>query len=350
MAKYRVGFIGCGDAQKERGAGGYAMAWSHARAYATLPERCEMVACADIVEDNAKAFAEEFGTGAVFSDYKQMLAEANLDLVSICTWPHLHAEMVIAAAEAGVNVHCEKPVADRWDAARQMVRVCTERGVQLTFSHQRRFSTPFVMAKQLLDDGQIGELVRLEGGFPWFYDMGTHCVDLMHMFNNETPVAWVIGQVDCREPNELFGVPAENQFLASWAYENGVTALVSNNPGTPVFGAMTTLVGTAGVIDVGVGDEAPLRIRRHGQSDWELIDTGGENCHSDACFPRAATEIFDCLDSGTESCLSGNKALAALEIIFACFESSRRRGRVDLPLEVDDHPLVSMIQAGQLAT
>ena len=56
-------------------------------------------------------------------DYHEMLARENLDIVSICTWPHLHAPMVIAAAEAGVRaIHCEKPMAPTWGEARRMVR------------------------------------------------------------------------------------------------------------------------------------------------------------------------------------------------------------------------------------
>src|SRR5690606_18658129 len=110
----------------------------------------KIVALADISYNNALAFQEEHGGDRIYTDYHQMLAEEQPDIVSICTWPHLHAEMVIAAAEAGVKaIHCEKPMAPTYGEAVRMVEVCEQRGVQLTFNHQRRFGPPFRKAKEL---------------------------------------------------------------------------------------------------------------------------------------------------------------------------------------------------------
>src|SRR5437016_4156456 len=115
--QFRVGIIGTGRKKERPDASGYAMAYSHAAAYQKLPEACRLVACADIVRENAEAFAATFSIPAqgIFTDYKAMLAGADLDIVSICTWPHLHAPMVVDCAAAGVKaIHCEKPMADSW--------------------------------------------------------------------------------------------------------------------------------------------------------------------------------------------------------------------------------------------
>jgi predicted dehydrogenase len=113
---FRVAIIGCGA----RGAArtGAARAHAHWRAYAATG-RCRLVALADIVPDNMTAFTEEYGDPAAppahFTDYREMLAQAHPDIVSICTWPALHAPMVVAAAQAGVRaIHCEKPMAPTW--------------------------------------------------------------------------------------------------------------------------------------------------------------------------------------------------------------------------------------------
>src|SRR3989304_9828579 len=99
MGKLRVGFIGTGKRKERRDALGYAMAYDHGAAYAE-DDRCEMVACADIVEDNAKAFADHFGIPRTYTDYNEMLAKETPDVVSICAWMHLHAPMVIDACKA----------------------------------------------------------------------------------------------------------------------------------------------------------------------------------------------------------------------------------------------------------
>ena len=111
MAQFRVGIIGCGRPWKSEGASGFGMAHFHAHGY-TASADATIVALADINLDNARAFQAMHGGERIYTDYQQMLAREQLDIVSICTWPHHHAPMVIAAAEAGVKaIHCEKPMA-----------------------------------------------------------------------------------------------------------------------------------------------------------------------------------------------------------------------------------------------
>ena len=78
------------------------------------------------------------------------------------------------------------------------------------------------------------------------------------------------------------------------------------------------------------------------------MDTKGESIHGPGFIDRAIADIIDALATGRESQLCARRALIATEIIFACWESSRRRGRVDLPLDVDDNALNAMIEAGQI--
>ena len=180
MSKLRVGVIGCGDHDKDRGPDGFAMAWCHGEGYEKLTDQVEIVACADIVDKNARAFADRFGATDVYEDYNTMLSDADLDMVSVCTWMHLHAEMVISAAEADLKaIHCEKPMAATWGDAKRMAAVCEEYGVQLTFNHQRRFGAPVVIAKQLLEKGEIGELQMLQYSGGNMYDTGTHFIDML---------------------------------------------------------------------------------------------------------------------------------------------------------------------------
>ena len=187
----------------------------------------DLVVVCDIEEEKGQEFARRYGDLRFYGDYRQMLAEGDIQVVSICTPSGLHSEMTVAAAEAGVKaVHCEKPMSTTWGDSRRMVQVCKAEGVQLTIDHQRRFGEPFRKAKELLDEGVIGDLVRLEGSCSNLYDWGTHWFDMMFMYNGDCAAKWVMAQIDCREGRAVFGVELESQGLSEILWENGVRGVL----------------------------------------------------------------------------------------------------------------------------
>jgi UDP-N-acetylglucosamine 3-dehydrogenase len=134
-----------------------------------------------------------------------------------------------------------------------------------------------------------------------------------------------------------------------WRYRNGVFGMIATGQGMAMIGADNRLLGSEGVIEVGVKNRGPLlRIQRRGSAEWEEIDTNGENLHGPGFINRSIASAVEALEAGREPELSGRHALNATEIIFAIYESSRRRARVDLPLRIDDNPLVSMVRSGDL--
>ncbi len=313
----------------------------HAEGYKSAPN-AEIVALADINLDNARAFQAQHGGEHLYSDYHDMLAQEKLDVVSICTWPHLHAEMVVAAAEAGVKaIHSEKPLAPTFGEARRMVEICAARGVQLTFNHQRRFGAAFRAAREFLRAGAIGELQRIEGTCPNLFDWGTHWFDMMFFYNNETPAEWVLGQIDVRDGATIFGVRHEGQGISYVRFQNGVMGLLITGHGTDRV-LTNRLIGTQGTIEVSTSRETPLRIWGKGHSEWQKpdIDVGISDLD---LVQQGVHDLLDALESGREPELAGRRALQATELIFATYESSRRRGRVDLPLTIDDSPLLAML-------
>ena len=358
MEKFKVGFIGTGK-KGSPSSTGYAMAYQHAAGYAKL-DNCEMVACADIARENAEAFAEVNSLPRIYLNHREMLEAEDLDIVSICLWPHLHKQMTVDSAQAGVKaIHCEKPMAYTWGDSRLMAQECERHGVQLTFNHQRRFGRPFRTARELLKAGDIGELVRLEGSCGDIYDGGTHFVDMFGFYNDESPAAWVIAQIDCRNERRAFGALMETQGIFYWQYQNGIYALMATGHGSEGIGVLNRLVGTEGVIEVGVPNDAVLRVKRRTSekdgsqksvnlASWENIDCGNETLHGPGYIDRAIADLVDALETGREPELSARKALNATEIIFAGYESSRRRARVDLPLTISDNPLVDMFERGKL--
>lgn len=356
MGKLRVGIIGCGRPGRTKGATGSGTAHVHAQGYVASPD-CELVAAADIKEENLEAFCDEYGIAGRYLGHQEMLDQVGLDMVSVCVWPHLHPTMVIAAAQAGVRaIHCEKPVALTWGDAKRMAAVCDERGVQLTFNHQRRYGKPFRKAKELADSGVIGELVRLESFTSNLYDWGTHWFDMQFYFNEDVPAEWVIGQIDARGGHKIFGAQVEGQGLCLIRYHNGVYGLMVTGKAfmdpdlqTREERCSNRLIGTEGAIEVGVEGGPQLRIRNlESGGAWQEIDVGEPESWADV-VGAAIQGTVDALKGGYEPLLSARKALQATELIFATYESSRRRGRIDLPLEIEDSPLLSMLESGEIS-
>lgn len=336
MTPYKVGIIGCG----QRGR-------AHAEGYQAA--QVAIAACADPVEAARASFAADFAVAAPYEDYRAMLAREALDVVSVCTWTGLHREMVEAAVMAGVRaIHCEKPIASTWGDAKALCRACAERGVLLTFCHQRRFGAAFVKAKQLLDEGAIGALQRLEGTCANLFDWGTHWFDMFFFYNDEVPAEWVMGQIAVEAERAIFGVPLETSGLSWIRWQNGVEGLLGTGA-AQVQGPRNRLIGCEGIIEVGGAARAPLRLLRAGAA-WQdfveeeiagVVPPGGDTVLS-------VLDLLACLESGAEPRLSARKALQATELIFATYESSRRRGRVLLPLNAEDSALITMLKEGSI--
>lgn len=359
MAEHTAAVIGTGPDPRNPTVEGFAMGYRHAEGYRNH-ENCRLVACADIVAENATAFVDTFDldADAVFENYETMLATVEPDIVSVAVPPAIHEPVVIDCARSGVveAVHCEKPMALSWSAAQRMVNTCWRYDVQLTFNRQRRFARPFTEANRLLDEGTIGSLERVEIGWGDFFDTGAHTVDLAGMFNGDRPADWVIAQLDYREEDVRFGAHQENQMLAQWRYDNGVYGLLSTGAGVPMTDAALTLRGTEGIIRIDVTDGPVLEHEHDGER--EAVDVAGETIHGTAnddgrfgseLQDRSVASVVDGLETDDEPPISGRIGLNTTEILFGGYESVRRRGRVDLPVDIPDSPLEAMVNSGALS-
>ncbi|MDA0746196.1 MAG: Gfo/Idh/MocA family oxidoreductase [bacterium] len=334
MAMFRAGVIGCGGRGR-----------AHARGYRATVD-VKVVACADPDEAGRTEFSKQFDVKKTYSDYRKMLDEEDLDLVSVCTWTGMHRDMVMAAAGSGIRaIHSEKPMAPTWGASKELYRACVDNEVVITFCHQRRFEAPFVKAKALVDEGAIGKLIRVEGACPNLFDWGTHWFDMFFFYNNDQPAAWVMGQIDARKELGVFGVPLETSGLSWIRWQNGLEGLLATGD-TELQGPRNRLIGTDGIIELGERDQPAVRVLRPGEK-WEVPDLTDLKSPHDATV-LSILDLVDCLKTGCEPVLSGRKALQATELIFATYESSRRRARVDLPLDVEDSALLTMLEEGMI--
>ncbi|WP_135363043.1 Gfo/Idh/MocA family protein [Halosimplex halophilum] len=357
---YTVAVVGTGPDPENPTVEGFAMGYRHAESFGNNAD-CEVVACADIVPENAEAFGRTFDLPDehVFEDYEAMLAAVEPDIVTVAVPPAVHEDVVVDCARSGVvsAIHAEKPMAHTWGSARRMADACWRRDVQLTFNRQRRFGKPFREAKRLIDDGEIGELRRVETTWSDLYDTGAHTIDLTGMFAGEAEPEWVIAQIDYREEDVRFGMHQENQAWALWEYETGVQGVISGGKGSDFADAAHAIRGTDGEIRIDSDTGNMLEIRRAGDEEWEAIDVDGEDLHGanaegreygSEYIDRAAAEVVDALREGRESELGAKNGLKTAEIIFGAYESARKRGRVDFPLDAEDNAFEALVEAGEL--
>jgi predicted dehydrogenase len=343
-SRYRVAIIGAGRRGERRG-GAYGIAEAHAGGYVANGERCEIVAAADINEENLGFFCEDYRIPGRYADYREMLERERPDIVSVCTWPQLHAEMTIAAARAGAKgVLCEKPMALTLPDCDAMLAAGAESGTRLSIDHQRRLGEPFRVAKEIARGGDIGELLRVEMYVTGsnMYDWGTHWLDMMRFYLDEEPAEWVFAQVDAGGGKVNWGMRLEQHSVTHVQFRNGVRGYLEI--GVPIHGqAPNRLVGSDGFVELLPPDpenpERPtVRARVKGKGDW-LVPPSTETIHARINFARAVGDLIRAIDERHDSELSGRRARAVTELILAAFESALRRARVDLPLQVDGSPL-----------
>jgi UDP-N-acetylglucosamine 3-dehydrogenase len=347
IVPYKVALIGCGRPLRTVGATGFGMAHRHLAGY-RASGRAELVAVVDLHRANAEAFIAEHNPAArVYADAVAMMEAEEPDVVSVCLWPHLHAEVVCALAPFRPKlIFCEKPMDTHWEGALRMHAVCREHGVTLAINHQRRFNLPLLEARRLLADGAIGPLRQIEGAWHNLADTGSHVLDMMFYFNDDEPAEWVLGQVEMRGAKRFFGLLHAGQGITTFRFRNGVQATYHFGEGDAGVGCLLRLRGDSGTIEI-LFDEPWMRFRRDARAGWETVALG-ESIHDDKGIYRAIDHCLDCLESGEVSQFDSERALRATEVIFATHESARRRARVDLPLSPGPCALLEMIARGEL--
>lgn len=335
MKKYKVAIIGCG----ERGT-------LHAAAIAS-EKRCEVVALIDINYEAAEKVNSDNGFAAkIYTDYIEMLNIEKPDVVIIALWTPLHLQVFKDCAEKGVKVvFSEKPMSPTWGESLEMAKIANDTGCQLSFSHQRRFAPGNLNVKKLLNEGLIGTIERMDlYAFMNLLDCGTHTFDQAFSFINEVPAKWVLGAVDTTDTINWFDVRSEKLAVGAMMYENGITANIYI--GEP----LQKLVNGVRIY----GEKGFLEVDWEGQiqggavyndSNWKAPEVDKD--YVDTNLFRAFPHVIDCFETGKESELSYKKALKASEIIFAFYESVRKREIVNLPISgFTDNPFITMYENG----
>lgn len=341
---YRAGIIGCGAIGSfiEDDILGLPMRFwlpqGHAPTYHASP-RTSLVAGADPSPDRRAAFAERWGIGAahVYTNYQDMLANEDLDVVSIATPSGTHANVALHTIESGVRaILLEKPVAATLADARRVIDACNQAGIVLSINHTRRGDLAYRQAKRLIDKGAIGELQTLiahfRDGLMW---IGTHAFDMLNYLNGDKKVVSVVGRLDQPHGFDPGGT-------AWFTYQNGVSALIngSSRQGVPF---RIQAIGTSGEIVIGNHE---LELYRANSSE------GGKEFLRHP-FPLVVPamspmtllmhELLDALEGGPPPVSSGETGYSALEMIMGVhISASRDSVSIRFPIEDIDYFVESL--------
>lgn len=156
-----VGVIGPGGSK-----GGYRMGLNDARAAASKPG-VKVIAACDVDAQHLDEAAAEFGPDcAKYKDFRDLLARRDIDAVVIGTPDHWHSYICIAAMKAGKDVYCEKPLTLTIDEGKKLVKVWRETGAVFQTGSQQRSDGNFRLACELVRNGRIGRLTKVEAHLP----------------------------------------------------------------------------------------------------------------------------------------------------------------------------------------
>jgi len=241
---------------------GLRMGRAHCAAYSAI-DNVELRAVCDIDEERAREVASELGVPVATTSFGDILNDGSIRFVSVVTPDHFHAEVTVAALEAGKDVLCEKPMAPTADEVRQMVAAAESTGRALMIGQSYRFSAAYVAVKQAVERGEVGEvyfvasdywnnLMGIGGVGNWRNDPkirhpfvgGCHAADLTRWIAGE------VAEVSARANHKAFKEqPTEDFITASLLFESGAIgrAIVSSGCMRPF---LTTLEvhGTEGSI------------------------------------------------------------------------------------------------------
>ncbi|HET7560374.1 MAG TPA: Gfo/Idh/MocA family oxidoreductase, partial [Limnochordia bacterium] len=346
----RAAILGCGGIGRAH-AGGYRRAG--------IP----VVAAADVAPEGLAAFCDQNDIAGRFADYRELLEQVRPELVSVCTWPPIHEEMVIAAADCGARaIACEKPLTTSLGSAKRMLAACREHGVTLVVGHQRRYNPSWLAARDAIQQGRIGVLERIVitlGGD--LLTDGVHGLNLALFWAGDPEVEWVAGQIDRRGgARERLEPPAGHSRVSpyrGWRYghavESGSVSLTRLAGGVQVHmetGSLRsskvyfTLIAHGSEGFVSVDTAGSLRLyNAAGLTAAEYGDEGGGDPFRDEMVDLARVVQGEL----AEHPLDVRYHLPALSVVMAIYESSRRRAPVAFPFELDESPLEAMIAAGE---
>ncbi len=346
MKKVRVGIVGVG-----------AVAAPHAKGYLEIRNKAEIVATVARHESSAREKALEWGAEMWLTEYDKLLKMDNVDAVDICVPHHLHADMAIAAAEAGKDILLEKPIATTLRDADRIISASRKAGVKLMIAENVRFVPAHRLAKRLIDGGVIGrvfltrshqggsEIKRMMDPKSWkgtpdkcgggvLIDSGVHRLELFR---------WLLGEVDsvyawtAKQVVKLEGKCEDNALVLLRFKSGAIGQLDTSWSIISPWNENIDLYGTEGTMLVDFSWGRPLRLYskklRGVNESWHypMVEHSPTGWWVDS-IKREVKSFVDCILEDKEPEVKGEDGRATLEIALAAYESAKTGRIIKLPL------------------
>lgn len=341
MAVIKAGVIGCGSIAKYR----------HIPEYAA-EQQVELVAFCDVVKKRAQEVANLYG-GDVYTDYRELLRKAKLDVVSVCTSNKWHSSVSKEALQAGIHVLCEKPLATTVAEAGEMIKIARGNNKILMVGHNQRLMEAHIKAKEILSRGEIGRIYSfrtvfahggpedwsIEGKNGWFFrkedavvgalgDLGIHKIDLLRWLLDDEiiEVAAFTGILE-----KTFSEVEDNAVCLLKTAKGRLGTLAVSWSYRPGEDNSTLIFGERGVIKIGADPEYQViveltngQVSKYKMKEMTSNEEGGQT-------DSGIIKVFiDTVTGSTKLELSGEEGYRSLRVILAAVESAQNKTIVSL--------------------
>ncbi|MBE7026478.1 MAG: Gfo/Idh/MocA family oxidoreductase [Ruminococcaceae bacterium] len=319
----KIAVIGCGTIANKR----------HIPSY-LQNDKVEIKYFCDIILERAQKAVEDYGCGTAVADYKEVLADKEIEAISVCTPNHMHSVITIDALKAGKNVLCEKPAARTYAEALEMQKAQHETGKVLNIGVVNRFNAGIRQIKKLIDEGELGEVYQvyvsfrahrsipgLGGDFTNIavagggvtIDWGVHFFDIVMYCCGDPEVKTVSAEKFCKLGNPM----EEYVYTSMWAgpptfdgvcdVEEGVTGMIrTNGPVITFNGAWAQNIGEDEMFIDFIGTKGGIRL--HYTKDFVFYSTKNgmltkttfkmnEGMDMEAMFKNEINAFVDCIES-----------------------------------------------------
>jgi len=328
----------------------------HAFSLGAVPETAELVAVASPTPGHATGLAKKYNIPRVFTDHKKMLAEKDIELVTIAAPNYLHARMTIDIANAGKHVVCEKPLCMTLEEADIMLDTCRKKGVLLLYAEELFFTPKYVKAKEMADQGAFGRVYLVKQSekhfgphAAWFWDveksgggvfmdMGCHGIAFCHWFLGRPKIKNVYCQMGTYvhadktkgEDNSVCVIEFDNDAVGlvedSWARRGGMEDRIE------VYGE-----GGVTYADLHMGNALPTYSEYgYGYAVEKAPTTKGwtypvyEELWNYG-FPQEMRHFARCVRGKEEPQATGEDGRLVQEVLYAGYQSAGTGRKVELP-------------------
>ena len=314
MRTVNVGVIGVG-----------AMGENHVRVYHKM-EEANLMGVSDVSERALKKIEKKYGAKG-YTDYCELLANPEIEVVSVCVPTTFHHAVVMEAIKHKKHVLVEKPIAFTLTEAEEMIAAAKEAGVILSTGHVERFNPAVQKAKELIDDGVIGDIVsafaKRVGPLPprikdvgVSIDLAIHDLDIMnYLFEEE--ITQVYGTMNSSFDDSEFEDHAEIMV----SFDNESTGIIEVNWLTPYKRRELELTGTAGIISVDYIQQSIEVFGKFAQ-DIEIV-------HEEPLKGELKSFLNSVVEE-KEPVITGEDGLKALKMVIAANKSSKEHRPVSL--------------------